>query len=59
MVLGIVGALLFIANETKVLSFAIENEEESDAVVEFVHFMLFMIGVLCIFIHTCFYRDYY
>lgn len=49
MVLGIVGALLFIANETNALEFAIGKEEESDVVVDFVHFMLFMIGVLCIF----------
>ena len=34
------------------LSFAIQSEEESDAVVEFVHFMLFMIGILCILLHS-------
>lgn len=49
MVLGMVGALLFIANATTILDFTLGSEQESDLVVEFVHFMIFMIGILCIY----------
>jgi len=48
MVLGMIGFLLFIANETNMLDFSIGSEEGSDDVVEFVHFMLFLLGVFYI-----------
>lgn len=48
MVLGVVGALLFIINVGKVLDFTLGTERENKIVIEFVHFMLFMLGILCI-----------
>lgn len=48
MVLGVIGFLLFIGNASGALSFKVGGEESDEDVVEFVHMMLFMMGVLYI-----------